>query len=234
MWKTPLSSISSGAGHASLRLEDTRPFDAVTLELSIKLNKDGVGNFLDGAVHGGWQMPHPWLSMSVHDRSQRPVQQRAPLYTPDQRRRRDASPWTLVQGILAPVQFFVFLVSLGLVCWFLATGHGWLAATISVVLKTMALYAIMITGSIWEKEVFGRYLFADAFYWEDMVSMLVLALHTLYLAALLTGALDARGQMFLALAAYASYVVNAAQFLLKLRTARLEGDGHARAEASAP
>jgi 3-vinyl bacteriochlorophyllide hydratase len=52
--------------------------------------------------------------------------------------------------------------------------------------------------------------------------MLVLALHTAYLVALFTGWLDARGQMLLALAAYAAYVINATQFLLKLRAARLE------------
>jgi 3-vinyl bacteriochlorophyllide hydratase len=79
----------------------------------------------------------------------------------------------------------------------------------------------MVTGSIWEREVFGRYLFAPAFYWEDMVSMLVLALHTAYLASLLTGALSAHDQMLLALSAYVTYVVNATQFVLKLRAARL-------------
>lgn len=116
-----------------------------------------------------------------------------PLYTPEERRRRDASSWTLVQGILAPVQFVVFLISLWLVVRFLLTGEGEFAATISVVVKTFVLYTIMVTGSIWEKEVFGRYLFAPAFYWEDVVSMLVLALHTAYLAALLTGWLSVEG-----------------------------------------
>ncbi len=146
-----------------------------------------------------------------------------PLYTAEERRRRDASGWTLVQGILAPVQFVIFLVSLWLVVRFLLTGEGETAATVSVIVKTAVLYTIMVTGSIWEKEVFGRYLFAPAFYWEDVVSMLVLALHTAYLYALLTGALGVREQMFLALAAYAAYVVNAAQFILKLRAARLQG-----------
>jgi 3-vinyl bacteriochlorophyllide hydratase len=147
------------------------------------------------------------------------------LYTADERRRRDRSPWTVVQGVLAPVQFVVFLASLALVLRYLATGDGEQAATISIVVKTVTLYAIMITGSIWEREIFGRYLFAPAFYWEDMVSMLVLTLHTAYLAALLSGALDVRQQMLLALAAYASYVCNATQFLLKLRAARLEERG---------
>lgn len=157
----------------------------------------------------------------MHPDRQRPPGR--PLYTPDERVRRDATVWTLVQGILAPVQFLVFLVSLGLVLRFLATGDGQTAATVSVVIKTLTLYTIMITGCIWEKVVFGRYLFAPAFYWEDVFSMLVLALHTAYLVALFTGALDARGLAWLALAAYATYVVNAGQFIYKLRMARLQG-----------
>lgn len=144
-----------------------------------------------------------------------------PLYSADERRRRDASTWTLVQGVLAPIQFVVFLISLALVVRYMATGQGFEAATLSIVIKTFLLYTIMITGSIWEKEVFGRYLFAPAFYWEDVFSMLVLALHTAYLAALALG-VDAHQQMLIALAAYATYVINATQFLLKLRAARLE------------
>lgn len=145
-----------------------------------------------------------------------------PLYTPEQRQRRDASRWTLVQGILAPIQFAVFLISLALVARFLLSGEGEAAATASIIVKTLVLYTIMITGAIWEKVVFGQYLFAEAFYWEDMVSMLVLALHTAYLASVLFGLLSVEKQMWLALAAYATYVVNAAQFIIKLRMARLD------------
>lgn len=145
-----------------------------------------------------------------------------PLYTPEQRARRDATRWTLVQGVLAPVQFVACLISVALVLRFLLSGQGEAAATISIVVKTGLLCAIMITGSIWEKVVFGKYLFAEPFFWEDVVSMVVIALHTAYLIALVTGALTTREQMILALVAYATYVVNAAQFLLKLRAARLQ------------
>jgi 3-vinyl bacteriochlorophyllide hydratase len=145
-----------------------------------------------------------------------------PLYTPEERKRRDESVWTTVQGWLAPIQFLVFLISLSLVIRFLATGQGETAAAVSVVTKTFLLYTIMVTGAIWEKVVFGKYLFAKAFFWEDVVSMLVIALHTGYLIALFTGWLTVSEQMYLALAAYASYAVNAAQFLLKLRAARLQ------------
>lgn len=145
-----------------------------------------------------------------------------PLYTPEERVRRDATKWTLVQGILAPVQFLVFLVSLYLVLRFLFTGEGEYSANVSVVVKTLTLYTIMITGCIWEKVVFNCYLFAPAFFWEDVFSMLVLLLHTLYLVALATGYLDQYQLMILALAAYATYVVNAGQFIWKLRMARLD------------
>jgi 3-vinyl bacteriochlorophyllide hydratase len=145
-----------------------------------------------------------------------------PLYTPEERVRRDATKWTLVQGILAPVQFVVFLVSLFLVLRFLWTGEGQYAANVSVVVKILTLYTIMITGCIWEKVVFNCYLFAPAFFWEDVFSMLVLLLHTLYLVALVTGYLDQYQLMILALAAYATYVINAGQFIWKLRMARLD------------
>jgi 3-vinyl bacteriochlorophyllide hydratase len=152
----------------------------------------------------------------------RPSPVRHPLYTPEEKLRRDATPWTLVQGILAPVQFLVFLVSLGLVLRYLATGEGLWIATCSIIIKTLLLYTIMITGSIWERVVFGRYLFARAFFWEDVFSMLVLALHTAYLSAIIWGIGTATEQMLLVLAAYGSYAINATQFILKLRAARLQ------------
>jgi 3-vinyl bacteriochlorophyllide hydratase len=145
------------------------------------------------------------------------------LYTAEERARRDATVWTLVQGLLAPFQFLVFLVSLGLVLRYLATGDGLWWATASVVAKTLVLYAIMVTGSVWEKVVFGKWLFAPAFFWEDVVSMGVIALHTAYVAVVLAGVGTPAQQLAIALAAYVAYVVNAAQFLWKLRMARLQG-----------
>ncbi|MGL4405740.1 MAG: 2-vinyl bacteriochlorophyllide hydratase [Notoacmeibacter sp.] len=144
------------------------------------------------------------------------------LYTPEQRKLRDTTKWTLVQGLLAPFQFLVLLVSIGLIARFLLTGEGLAAANFSIVFKTLTLYTIMITGAIWEKVVFGQYLFAPAFFWEDVVSMGVIALHTAYLVALFTSVLTSHQMMSLALAAYALYVVNAVQFVWKLRTARLQ------------
>jgi 3-vinyl bacteriochlorophyllide hydratase len=127
----------------------------------------------------------------------------------------------------------VFVVSAALVIRFLLTGEGFGAATISVLIKTLVLYTIMVTGCIWEHDVFGRYLFAPAFFWEDFVSMFVLALHTAYLGVLAFGTLHARYQMYVALLAYSAYLLNATQFVVKLRRARLEGQAGGTPDAVA-
>ncbi|NRB34250.1 MAG: 2-vinyl bacteriochlorophyllide hydratase [Rhodobacteraceae bacterium] len=151
----------------------------------------------------------------------------ATLYTPEQFERRQQSVWTLVQGILAPLQFLVFLVSLVLVLRYVITGDGYGVATVSIVIKTGFLYTIMVTGAIWEKVVFGQYLFAPAFFWEDVFSFVVIALHSAYIAMLWQGVWAPDTLMAVALAAYAAYVVNAGQFLWKLRQARLDRERHA-------
>ena len=86
------------------------------------------------------------------------------LYTPDQKIRRDKSVWTMVQAVLAPLQFLVCFISIGFVLNYLINGTGYQIATISIISKTVILYLIMVTGAIWEKEVFGQYLFASAFF----------------------------------------------------------------------
>src|SRR6056300_1902794 len=150
------------------------------------------------------------------------ITNRGALYTPDQRQRRDESVWTIVQGILAPMQFLVFIISSVLVIHYLLSGDGYQIATASIVIKTGFLYTIMITGAIWEKVVFGQYLLAPAFFWEDVVSFFVIALHTAYLIALFANYLSEQQLMLLALTAYAVYLINAVQFVWKLRVARLQ------------
>ena len=144
------------------------------------------------------------------------------LYTVAERARRDATVWTMVQGLLAPLQFLAFGVSLFLVLRYLVTGAGYDAATISILVKTAFLLVIMITGAIWEKKVFGQYLFAPAFFWEDVFSFAVIGLHCAYVAMLWTNGLSPNDLMLLALAAYTAYVINAGQFIWKLRQARLD------------
>ena len=87
------------------------------------------------------------------------------LYTAEEKKRRDETIWTQVQGVLAPLQFFVFLISTYLVIRYLNTGDGYTLATISVIAKTSILLIIMIAGAIGEKVLFGQLLLAPAFFW---------------------------------------------------------------------
>lgn len=136
------------------------------------------------------------------------------IYTPEERRRRDRTFWTPVQAILAPIQLLAFLVSLGLVVRYLATGQGYLAATVSVLVKITLLWAITITGMFWEKEVFGHWFLAPQFFWEDVGNAVAMVTHNLYFVAQGLG-WSQRAVMTLMLLAYATYLVNCAQFVLK-------------------
>jgi len=85
------------------------------------------------------------------------------LYTPSQRIIRDRTVWTKVQGILAPLQFAVCIISLFLVVRYLSTGEGYYAATVSIIIKSFLLFLIMITGAIWEKVVFRTIFICRSF-----------------------------------------------------------------------
>lgn len=159
---------------------------------------------------------------------------RMPLYTPEQRLRRDGTVWTLVQGVLAPLQFLACLVSVALIVRYLVTGEGYAEATISIVVKTLFLYTIMVTGAIWEKVVFGQYLLAPAFFWEDVFSFFVIFAHTAYLVGLFGDVLTGEQLIVVALVAYALYAINAAQFILKLRAARLDAAERRDPDLAAP
>ena len=149
------------------------------------------------------------------------------LYTPSQRIIRDRTVWTKVQAILAPLQFIVCIISLALVLRYLFTDEGYYIATVSIVVKSLILFLIMVTGAIWEKVVFGQFLFAEAFFWEDVVSFFVIFFHGLYLYVLLSGDFLPTSQMLVALFAYFLYFINAFQFLRKLRLARQSGQKRA-------
>ncbi len=203
-----------------------RPYQPAKLTATMQRRQDlftsggALARWIDAADCCPWAVTSGRSSEPLHSGRRQPQA----LYSPEEQRRRDASPWTVVQGVLAPLQFLVFLVSLALVLRYLGTDGGYAAATASIVVKTLVLYTIMVTGSIWERDVFGRYLFAPAFFWEDVFSILVLALHTLYLGATLSGAVGPPKQMLIALAAYVAYPINAAQFVCKLRAARREAE----------
>lgn len=133
-------------------------------------------------------------------------------YTPEQLARRDHSIWTKVQGVLAPTQFIAFLVSAVLVYRAWSTQSGYEAATISIIIKITLLWAITITGMIWEKEIFGHYFLAKEFYWEDIGNLVAILTHNMYFVVRHLGWSD-DAVMATMLCAYATYLINCAQFV---------------------
>lgn len=136
------------------------------------------------------------------------------MYTPEQLARREASPWTRVQIILAAIQFLAFLISFGLVVRYLLTDQGFVAATVSVWIKIVLIWALTITGMLWEKDVYGHYFMAREFFWEDLGNLVAILTHNAYFIVQWLG-WDQRTVMVVMLFAYITYIFNAVQFILK-------------------
>ncbi|NJN15745.1 MAG: 2-vinyl bacteriochlorophyllide hydratase [Oscillochloris sp.] len=136
------------------------------------------------------------------------------MYTPEQIERRERSPWTRVQFILAPIQFLFFIISFALVIRYLMTGEGYLIATISVWIKIALIWALTITGMFWEHDVFGHYFMAPQFFWEDLGNLIAILTHNAYFVVIWMGA-DERTIMWVMVGAYVTYLLNAAQFIVR-------------------
>ena len=134
-------------------------------------------------------------------------------YTPEQLAKRNRSPWTKVQAILAPIQFLAFLISFALVIHYLLTGENYALANASVLVKISLLWAITITGMIWEKEIFGHWFMAPQFFWEDVGNAVAMFFHNLYFVARWLDWSD-RAVMSLMLVAYTTYLINCGQFVM--------------------
>lgn len=136
------------------------------------------------------------------------------MYTPEQLERRDKSRWTRIQMILAPIQFLAFIISFILVLYYLFTGGGYLIALVSVWIKIALIWALTITGMLWEKDVYDHYFMAKEFFWEDLGNLIAILTHNAYFVVQWLGWSD-RHVMMVMLFAYITYLFNAAQFIIK-------------------
>jgi 3-vinyl bacteriochlorophyllide hydratase len=140
-----------------------------------------------------------------------------PRYTPEQLEKRNASKWTTSQAILAPIQFLIFLA--GLTVTYLYSQGIWITdftwITTFVILKTAMLVLIFVTGGFFELEVFGQFAFAHEFFWEDFGSAIAMIVHISYFILFWMG-LDEKMLITTAYLAYLSYLINAAQFVIRL------------------
>jgi len=141
-----------------------------------------------------------------------------PRYTPEQLEKRNASKWTTSQAILAPIQFLIFLA--GLTVTYLYSQGIWITdfwwVTFFVALKTFMLVLIFVTGGFFELEVFGKFAFAHEFFWEDFGSAIAMIVHLAYFVLFFWIKPAENILILTAYLAYLSYLINAAQFVIRL------------------
>ena len=136
-------------------------------------------------------------------------------YTAEQIERRRQSRWTIVQIIGAPIQLLIFIISAIFVIYSLISGgQAFEIPNFTILVKIATLYFMFITGMLWEKDVFGKYYLSPEFFWEDVVSTILLSTHTAYLIALLAGA-PKTALLIVIIIAYINYLINALQYFVK-------------------
>lgn len=139
-----------------------------------------------------------------------------PRYTPEQLRKRNNSVWTKVQLILAPIQFVVFIIGVVLtVMYYTGSLENFSLVTWALLIKTIFLVVLFVTGAFFEKEVFDIWVFSPEFYWEDIGSSVATVFHFLYFVLAYLG-FSKEALVWSALVAYFTYVVNAIQYLVRI------------------
>lgn len=139
-----------------------------------------------------------------------------PRYTPEQLDKRNKSIWTKVQLILAPIQFVVFLIGVALTIYYytgVIDNFAWV--TWAILIKTIFLVVLFVTGAFFEKEIFGIWVYSPEFFWEDIGSTIATTVHFLYFVLAYLGYSETV-LIWTALAAYFTYVVNAIQYLVRI------------------
>lgn len=140
-----------------------------------------------------------------------------PHYTPEQLAKRNASVWTDVQLILAPIQFFVFLAGVTVTYLYFQNNEvfSFYWVSIAILFKTFLFALLFITGAYFEKEIFGKWVFSKEFLWEDIGSTIAGAFHLLYFVFAFMGARE-NVLVIEAFIAYSTYVANALQYLVRI------------------
>jgi len=140
-----------------------------------------------------------------------------PRYTPEQLAKRNASVWTEIQILLAPVQFVIFLTGIGLNALYASNPASidffWIS--VAILFKTLFFVILFITGMFFEKDLFGKWVFSKEFFWEDVGSSVATFFHFLYFVLAWKGYPDGTLVIW-ATVAYSSYIINAVQYLVRI------------------
>jgi len=133
--------------------------------------------------------------------------------------RRSASLWTRIHPVFALAQLAAFFVSVGLLIAYFRGAVSFDVVHQSVLIKVALMAGAIVTGALWEKDVFGKYWFAPEFMGEDTMTVNVFILHIAYLVMAVIHPENIVAQIGTLIMAYTVYIANVAQYVL--RTANL-------------
>jgi 3-vinyl bacteriochlorophyllide hydratase len=155
-----------------------------------------------------------------------------PRYTPEQLAKRNASVWTELQIILAPIQFIIFLIGVTLNTLYANNiGHiDFFWISLAILFKTLFFAILFLTGMYFEKEIFDKWVYSPEFLWEDIGSTVAAFFHLLYFVLAWMGYPE-KLLVMEAYIAYLTYVINALQYLVRIileknneKKLRVQGD----------
>jgi len=123
------------------------------------------------------------------------------------------SKWYKVVMIIAGVQLLAYFVGFYLVISFLLHGNFYTAATVAVIVKIVLMWAVTITGMLWEKDVIDKYFLGKEFFWEDIGNLVAIITHNAYFVF---AALDfsKTAIMQVMLFAFITYLFNFVQWII--------------------
>ena len=138
------------------------------------------------------------------------------------RDRRQASVWTLIHPLFAIGQLLAFFVSVGVFVAYLRGAVPFHAVHVSVLVKIGLMVGAVLSGSFWERDVFGYWWFAPEFLFEDVMTLIVFISQLSYLAMVALHPHLMKPILGILGFAYFVYVANVAQYIHRTQTMKKE------------
>jgi 3-vinyl bacteriochlorophyllide hydratase len=136
--------------------------------------------------------------------------------------RRKSSIWTKIHPIFALGQLLAFFVSIGFLIAYLRGAVPFHDVHVSVMVKIGLMVGAVITGALWEHDVYGHWWFAPEFLVEDVMTLIVFITQISYIIMVYTHPGQMNAILCLLGLAYLLYFGNVAQYIH--RTQRMKKD----------
>lgn len=128
--------------------------------------------------------------------------------------RRKASIWTTIHPLFAIGQLLIFFVSVGfLIAYLRGAVHHYETVHLTVLMKIALMFGALVTGALWEHDVYGFWWFAPEFLFEDVMTLLVFVTQISYLLMYYLHPGNMTAILTMLCIAYTMYFANVAQYI---------------------